>query len=165
MFVSDNISISVKNDDDRRYLFDQYKILIESVNKANDIREISNNFWIGVNGFGMSIVAYFRNASQISFSHKTFFLATMITVGIIFCLIWLSYMSTIKKSVEASNKILMEVEKYFPVSIFANLSMRTNEKPGRPTLTLKEMLVPYLFIGGYVFFAILLVVCPQELIS
>jgi hypothetical protein len=157
--------ISVASEKDQHILFEQYKILIESINKMNDTREGSNNFWTGVNGFGISIIAYFREAPNIPASHKTMFLSTVIAVGILFCFIWLGFMATIKKSIVKNSKILVEVEEKFPLAIFSNSYIRKGEKAGKPALTSIEMFVPLLFIGGYIFFAILLIFFPAEIFA
>jgi hypothetical protein len=84
--MTDNhVSINVKNERDQQILFEQYKILFESINKTNETRENSNNFWIGANGVGVSILAYFRNATAMAYNHKVFFLGTLCVVGIEIC--------------------------------------------------------------------------------
>ena len=45
-----DIPIKLRDADDKKMAFEQYKILVESINKLHETREGSNNFWIGVNG-------------------------------------------------------------------------------------------------------------------
>ena len=56
----------------------------------------------------------------------------------------------------------MKLEKYFPIPLFKNIFTVVQIKPGNPTLTIKEMLGPLLFIAGYLFFAILLFFFTEE---
>lgn len=156
---------SIKSENDQYIAFEQYKILIESINKINDTRESSNNFWIGANSLGVSVLAYLRDAQNIHQYHKSFLLVTIIIIGMIFCLSWLSYLWTIKKSVETKSELLIKLEKNFPIPIFSKVFSLSKEKAGKAALTVKEMLVPSLFLAGYLFFAVLLFFFPQEVMS
>lgn len=144
---------------------EQYKMLVDSIHKMNETRESSNNFWIGVNGLGVSAVAYLREVPDIPPDHKTFLFVTLIIVGILFCLSWLSYLGTIKRSVETRSEILVKLEQNFPLSVFTKAFSLSAENVGKAALTVKEMLVPLLFLSGYLFFAVLLLFFPQEVIS
>ena len=157
--------ISINNESEQKIAFEQYKILFESINKINDTRENSNNFWIAANSLGVSILAYLRDARNIDQDHKSFLLMTLIIMGIIFCISWLSYLWTIKKSVETRSEILVQLEKNFPLPVFSKVFSLSQEKAGKSSLTVKEMLVPCLFLAGYLFFAVLLFFFPQEVMS
>lgn len=163
--MSNDLLVS-KNEPDQRIVLEQYKILVESLNKLNDTRESSNTFWMGVNGLGISALAYLRDAQNIVQHHKPLLLVTLVVIGIFFCSSWLSYLWTIKKSIIMRSQLLVEVEKNFPVSIFSKIYTYSPEKSGRAgALTVKEMLVPYLFLTGYIFFAVLLFFYPEEVTS
>jgi len=155
-------SESFKNEWDHRAWVEQYKILVDSLNKLNETRENSNNFWVGVNGLGISATAYLREAHNIAQEHKSFLLSTLVMVGIVFCMSWLSYLYTIKKSIEVRSSLLMEMEKKLPNALFSKIFTYSPEHRGRSVLTAKEMLVPYLFVTGYIFLAILLFFFPEE---
>lgn len=157
--------ISINNETEQKIAFEQYKILFESINKINDTRETSNNFWIAANSPGISILAYLRDARNIDQYHKSFLLMTLILMGIIFCISWLSYLWTIKKSVETRSEILVKLEKNFALPVFSKVFSLSQEKAGKSSLTIKEMLVPCLFLAGYLFFAVLLFFFPQEVMS
>jgi hypothetical protein len=146
-------------------VLEQYKILVDSIHKMNETRESSNNFWITVNGLGVSALAYLREASNIATNHKSFLIMTLIIVGMLFCLSWLSYLGTIKKSVETRSELLVRLENSFPLPVFAKAFSLSAENVGKATLTVKEMLVPLLFLAGYLFFAVLLLFFPQEVMS
>lgn len=143
----------------------QYGILVDSINKINDTRENSNNFWIGANGLAVSILAYLRDAQNIQPHYKSILLITLVIIGLLFCITWLSYLATIKKTVEIRSEMLIKLEKNLPVPVFSKVFSLTEEKAGKAALTVKEMLVPSLFIGGYLFFANLMFFFPQEVIS
>jgi hypothetical protein len=146
-------------------VFEQYKMLVESINRINDTREVSNNFWVATNGFGVSALAYMRDAQNIHQHHKSFLLTALIIMGTLFCVSWLSYLGTIKKSVEIRSELLVKLEKNFPLPIFSEIFSRSAEKAGKAALTVKEMLIPSVFLMGYLFFAVLLFFFPQEVMS
>lgn len=156
---------SSQNESDQRVTLEQYKILVDSLNKQNETRENSNNFWMGVNGIGISALAYLRDAASVAHHHKPILLFMLVVIGILFCMSWLSYLGTIKKSIEVRSGLLAELEKNFPNPLFSKIFIRSHERWGRAALTVKEMLVPCLFLMGYIFFAILLFFFPDEVIS
>ncbi len=149
--------------------FEQYKLLVDSINKINETRESSNNFWVGANGVGISALAYLRDAQSIQQHHKPILFATLIIIGIFFCLSWLSYLWTIKKSIQIRSILLVDLEKEFPVPIFSRIfscsPVEEATKPVLVVLTLKEMLVPSIFLMSYLFFAVLLYFFPFEAIA
>lgn len=155
----------IKSESDRHIAVEQYKILVESLNKLHETRESSNNFWVGANGLGVSALAYLRDAQHIEQDHRSFLLVTILVIGILFCLSWFSYLRTIKKSVETRSEVLIKLEKNFPFPIFSTVFSLSKEKAGKAASTVKEMLVPLLFLAGYLFFAILLFFFPQEVMS
>ena len=157
--------MSPKNASENHILLEQYKMLVESINKINDTRESSNSFWIGANGAGLSALAYLRDAQNIYQHHKSFLLMTLIAMGVLFCLSWLSYLATIKKSVEIRGELLVHLEKNLPLQIFSKIFALSEKKADTSALTAKEMFVPGLFLSGYLFSAILLFFFPQEVMS
>jgi len=156
--------ITINSDDDKKYLLDQYKILADSLNKINDIREWSNTFWTGVNGALLGIVAYIKDVQNVSTDPKRLFLWTLILLGFFICLSWLNYLFTIKKSVDIRNNMLIEFEKYFPAKPFTVAISTMERKKGRGSLSLKEMTVPLLFLIGYTFFGMTLLIYPEVVV-
>ena len=155
----------LEQEEDKKLLFDQYKVVVESINKINDIRENSNNFWTSLNGAIIAGIAYLRDAERVSGSQKSYFIWTAIAVGVILALSWLSYLSAIKKNIDVRNKMLLQFEKYLPAKVFTIAIAKNGRKQGRGSLSIKEMLVPGLFLLGYVFFAIAFYFYPQVIIN
>jgi hypothetical protein len=164
--MNTNITMKIPdNENAQRIAIEQYKILVESLNKLNETRENSNNLWMGANGMGISALAYLRDSQSISQYHKPYLLLTIIGLGMLFCLTWLNYLWTIKKSLEARNVLLIELEKNFPFSVFSKIFIISDKKYVRAVLTFKEMIVPSIFLMGYIFFLGLLYFFPNEVIS
>ena len=148
--------------------FEQYKLLVESINKINETRESSNNFWIGANGVGISVLAFLRDSKSIQIEHKFFLIMTLIVIGIIFTLSWIGYLKSIKQSIDLRIKYVMDLEKNFPAPVFSRIFNSPAEEGRKQTvlsaLTVKEMLVPWIFFISYIFFAILLFFFSEEII-
>ena len=157
--------ILVTQEEDKKVLFEQYKIVVETLNKINEIRESANNFWTGINGALIAGIAYIRDAEGIEGAHKSYFIWTVIFVGIILSCSWLSYLSTIKKSVDIRNDMLIQFEKYFPAKVFTISISNIGRKEGAGSLSIKEMFVPALFLLGYIFFAIMSYFYPKILMQ
>lgn len=165
--MEQNLSSNLTDKQNISIVCEQYKILFEAINKLNETRENSNNFWIGANGIGASLLAYLM--PNIGEKHKFFLFIVVIIIGIFFSLSWLSYLRTIKRSIEVRAKMLVKIEKSLPIPIFRTIfGFSEEEEGGQPAqvaLTLKEMLVPSLFLAVYSLFAVLLYFYRQELTS
>jgi hypothetical protein len=154
-----------KEHENKEMAFEQYKLLLESINKASEVREASNNFWIAVNTLGMSAIAYIRDSQNLIKPHKPIVLWVLISLGVSLCLAWLSYLQTIKKNVDIRNSILLAIESYLPLKIFTQILKLSGRKEGKSSLTFKEMIVPSLFLLGYIAFAFCLLYFQDEVIT
>lgn len=163
--MDDDLSVKYQEEIVQQIAAQQYGILVDSLNKINETRENSNNFWIGANGLVISVLAYLRDAQNIHQTHKSLFLITLIIIGMLFSLSWLSYLGTIKKSVEIRSDLLIKLERNLPIPVFSKIFDLSQEKVGKAALTVKEMFVPCLFLVGYLFFAVLVFFFPQEILS
>jgi len=161
--MKERLPESIKPEKKLDLVMEEYKLLVESINKLNDTRESSNNFWITLNGLGLSAVAYLRDAQGFPQSHKPAFLITIILFGVFFCLTWLGYLGTIKRSVGIRTKALIELEERLPTPLFSKIFLHTKQQEGSDALTPKEMLVPILFLISYGIFTVLLFLFPHEI--
>ena len=151
-------------EDQKRMVFDQYKILVDSINNSNIVRESSHNFWIAINGFALTGAAYIKDLETLPFTHKAFILWTVIGVGLVICVSWLNFLITLKRTIDIRNEVLVELEKYFPVKVFTFLFGMADFSTGKNSLTIRQMFVPLLFIVGYLFFAAILFLYPEEVV-
>ena len=164
METSTQPSLIPLTEEDRKTLMEQYKLLLESINKLNDVRETANNFWITINGVLIGMIAYIRDAESMGGDQKPFLLFTVLFCGFVLTLSWLSSLSSIKKNIEIRNDLTIELEKYLPAKIFTLLMIKTGRKENWSSMVLKEMFVPLSFLLGYIFFAALLCISPRVLL-
>jgi hypothetical protein len=157
--------ITITREEDKQVLMEQYKLLLESIHKLNDVREIANSFWIALNSALIGMVAYIRDSQSVGGEQKSFLLFTVLIFGFVLTLSWLSYLWSIKKNIEIRNDLTIEFEKYFPAKVFTSLMRKAGKKENWSSMVLKEMFVPLCFLIGYIFFASLLYISPRTLIS
>ena len=152
--------INLQNEEDRKMALDQYKMILESLNKINDIREMSNNFWIAINIALIGTIAYVRDAGRMEDIQKYSFAFTIIFLGFCMSICWISYLLTIKKRINLRNNMLVQLEKQLPVKFITVAVSKEWRKMRGGSLSYKEMTIPILFLTGYILFAILIYIYP-----
>lgn len=157
--------IHFKNEEEKKMVFEQYKMLIESINKLHETREYSNNFWIAVHGIVSSAILYMRDTHNIAHQHKLFVILALITMGILLCFSWLRYLITIKKSLSTRGWFLVELEKNFKIPLFSGVFSLPQDQPDKASLTRQEMLVPCIFLAGYFSFTFILLFFTHEAVT
>lgn len=150
------------NEDDKRVVFEQYKLLIESLNNSNTVRETANPYWVTVTGLGLGGISYVKEVTTLPLEHKTIILWTLIGIGIVLCLAWINYLRTMKYTIDIRNRLIEELENYFPAKVFTQVFRLTGGSPNQHSLTMREMLIPILFLMGYIAFGISLYFFKEE---
>lgn len=148
---------AIANEKDKEYTFEQYKVIITSIDQINLSKATSNPFWSTANGVTITSISYINTLTQLTVLDKTSLTASLLGVGYLLCLAWISYLNTIRKNLEIRYEILVELENHFPVKYFQRTYERLNKKEGKLSLTFKELLVPCIFLGAYSFFLFTLV--------
>ncbi|MBY0501990.1 MAG: hypothetical protein K2P93_08350 [Alphaproteobacteria bacterium] len=156
--------ITLTTEKDKQVLMEQYKLLLESIHKLNDVREIANSFWIALNSALISMAAYIRDSQSVGGEQKSFLLITVLIFGFVLTLSWLSYLWSIKRNIEIRNDLTIEFEKYFPAKVFTSLMRKAGKEENWSSMVLKEMFVPLAFLIGYIFFASLLCISPGAVV-
>lgn len=150
-------------------LINQYNILVESINKINETRELSNQFWMAANAAIGSLLAYLKDLKTIQCEHKSMIFIVLIAMGVVFCFSWINYLWSIQNFVAARTNLVIEIEKKFGMPLFTKIfrhsEQEDSQKPAQALLTLKEMFVPLIFLCGYIFFAVLFYLSPTEFSS
>lgn len=155
--------INIQNSEDNELLLDQYRILMDTLYKINDLREKSNDFWVGMNSGLIGIFSYFRSTQFPLDVHHSLFLWTLLIIGFVLCYTWLSSILIVKKRIDILNCMLIEIERYLPAKLFTVFILKTGRTKGKNSLTLKESIVPVLFLIGYSMCALILYSHPHFL--
>lgn len=151
--------------EERGIAFEQYKIIFDSINQLNTVRETSNQFWIVVNTVAVSGISYLKGLHDLEPSHRTFLLITLLLLGCLTCGCWIQYLWSIKSHIEIRFQILKDLEVHLPMKAFIKLSERVEKKVGIGNLTIQQIFIPAIFIAGYIIMAVLLFIFPSEVIK
>ncbi len=152
----------IKNEEDRKLAFEQYKEILNTINHLNMVREMSNPFWSTINGVTITSVSFVKVLSEITFLSKPFLAIFLLSAGYLFCISWISYLITVNKNIELRYEILLELEKHFPVKYLHHAYALFHRKSKWLSLSFKEILVPCIFIGAYSCFLISLIFYAKE---
>src|SRR5262245_44686004 len=113
--MSQNVLLELPStDEDKIRSFEQYKLLIESINTINALREQSNNFWIIVHSMIISAVAFVKETLNLNSDYKVIVVGTILSVGTLLCFSWLSYLAAIKEGLFLRQEALITIEQQFP---------------------------------------------------
>jgi hypothetical protein len=157
--------IHIQNEEERKLAFEQYKVVVESLNNTNTVRESSNNFWTTLNSLLISSIAYLRGLEGVSQEPPTFLIWSVLILGCFLSGSWIRSLLSIKASIDVRYNLLIEIEKYLPVKVFTVSLGVLQRLEDKRSLTLKEMLVPCLFLLGYMILAIVLIWFPQSILK
>lgn len=155
----------VDSPEERNMAFEQYKIIFDSINQLNTVRETANQFWVVVNTVAVSGISYLKGLHDLETDNRTFLLITLLLLGCLICGCWLQYLWNIKSHIEIRFQILKELEIHLPMKAFIKLSERVERKVGSGNLTVQQIFIPAIFIAGYIIIAVLLFIFPSEAIK
>ena len=150
------------DENDKKIVFEQYKLLIDSLNNSNTVRETANPYWVTVTGLGLGGISYVKEVTTLPLEHKTIILWTLIGIGIVLCLAWINYLRTMKYTIDIRNRLIEELENYFPAKVFTQVFRLTGGAASQHSLTMREMLIPILFLMGYIAFGVSLYFFKEE---
>lgn len=157
--------VSIKNIEDKKIAFDQYRIIVDSINSTNSVRESANNYWVTVNSLLFSAVAYLRGMEDIKREQHEVLIWSVLILGIGLCLFWLSSLISIKSYNNIRNSMLIEIERVLPAKVFTASYGRTQSYKNKRSLTIREMFVPCMFLIGYFIFMFLLIWTPRTVLG
>ena len=143
--------IKISNQTDEKVLFEQYKLVIASLDKVNDMRETGNIFWVTINSFLVSSSAYLMSAKGFALQDKNTIILALLALGIFLASLWIRALFFIKKSVDLRNLCLLKFEEFLPGKVFTFFITKTDRFHNKGSLTLNQMLVPVIFILFYIF--------------
>jgi hypothetical protein len=105
-FSQEVFPIHASTDASRTALQEQYKVLLESINQRNQLRESANSFWTTIVGLSFSATAYIREVKSLYLDHKSTILWTLILFGVVACLSWIFYLIDIRKSIDLRQRLV-----------------------------------------------------------
>lgn len=143
----------------RQHVFDQYKIMVESIEKNSDRRQNANNYFVTIQ------VALFTLVGL------TFSLGSVITklgarivvsiAGIAVCVIFYYLLRSYKQIATGKFSVIHEIENQLPMRIYAYEWFKLKEGKDKKTyfpFSHVEMNLPWIFGFGYLAFAVMSIV-------
>lgn len=129
------------------HLLEQYKLYVETAERVSDRRQSANNFYLSLNS-AISVLSGYLSATI-----KDFWIILVAFTGILISLAWIQNINSYKQLNSAKFKVIHEMEKYLPASLFKTewidyLEEGKGEKYKK--LTTVEKNVPKIFIILYV---------------
>ncbi|MFN7710107.1 MAG: hypothetical protein ACK5O7_04015 [Holosporales bacterium] len=145
--ASSSWSVRIENTEDLKTALEQYKLMVDSIEKTNALRENANNFWTTVNALALSIIA---NTIQNTKEYPKVMLIIIFNIlGVGLCFLWISYLFNLKRNIEVRNFMVSEVEKVLPIPYLTYALAKARRLEGHNSLTMREIVVPALFMASY----------------
>lgn len=145
--------VSKSEDADTKYIdhyLEQYRIYLHVFNSTHDRLAKSNDFFLGLNTAIIAALGYLE--SKGSAHNSTIFLFAPF-VGIAICYCWYQIISQYRKLNRTKFKVIHEVEKKLPISLFETeweILGKGKERKKYYPLSLIERQIPIIFIILYV---------------
>ena len=104
----------------RQFMFEQYKMLVESAHKIEERRGNSNNVFIGINTILISVMIHVYPAQLSKLDiYNMFPLLFLTLIGILLSWDWLKVISSYKKLNSLNYFLIEEFEKLLPTYVFS----------------------------------------------
>jgi len=146
------------------YLLELYKFAVEMADRVSGRRAASNSFFLAVNGALTAFVGLIDTsaaAKRVAAAHLDHFGATVITlVGIVFSATWWLLLRSYRDLSRAKWEVITRLENRLDIRLYQDeWKILTAEQPTTwrrryRELGLVERVVPLLFLGVYITFAI-----------
>jgi len=140
------------------YLFEQYKLLVESSHKSEERRQNTNSFFIALNSIFVSGLGYLDKLGEVSLRNIPFMLLYAL-MGFILSFTWWQLIATYKKINFINLRLIEDFEQFLPSSLFtiraAMLTPKSDYKKSN-VISEKESILPLLFGSIYLLYSVLI---------
>lgn len=144
------------------YLFDYYKLYLESIERISDRRIEANRFFITVNTVLLSLGGVFLKIFEENLPLLLLFLNILLLLGLIISIIFFFLISSYRQLNSGKFRIIHKLEKKLPVKLYTDeweeLGEGKNYKRYFPFSHI-EIFIPVVFAVFYVCTFILLLTC------
>lgn len=148
---------------DKQFMFEQYKLLIDSVHKVEERRGVSNNFFVSINTILISFVLTNPLKTYDVAMKYIPLLALLVLVGIIISWDWLRVIDSYKKLNYINYSLTQALEKLLPTCIFSLRgeieAMQAAQKPSNRfnVILIQEKSLPQLFLLIYSLYLLIII--------
>lgn len=136
-----------------KYSLDQYKVVVDLLEKSVSTRQSINNFWCTIHSILMGLLGAYRSCLDTNTLPNLLTIHLITFLGFVLCFIWISTLKNILVEIQSRKNLLLEIEEQLSINIFKRLAP-TEEKKTTFSITQKEMLIPYTFcFVHFIFYA------------
>lgn len=129
------------------YLFEQYKLYVEMMDRVSSRRLTANSYFLSVNTALLGVVAYVSKDTQT-------YLWVLGVAGIVLCWLWFAIIRSYSDLNTVKFSIIHAIEKRLPLNLFAaewTAAGRGKDPKRYHPLTHLEKGVPFVFMALHVF--------------
>lgn len=150
-----NHDVGLTKDESQQTLFQQYKLLIESLAHVDERSASTSNIFIAVNSIFATILTQVIPNADLKLENRVL-LVFFLIVGVVICLDWLDSLRLYKKIGYVNYVLIKTLEKKLPTFTFslrADIIGAGFPKTEKSSVILKrEIIIPCLFLILYVIF-------------
>ena len=143
------------NKDDKRIIFEEYKLYVQTAENNSDRRQTANNFFLSFNSILMSCTGFLVATTKESW------LILLSLIGIISSILWVTTINSYKQLNSGKFKVIHDLEKHLPYALFKkewDYLGKGKIKEKYKKLTLIETGVPYTFMILYGFLILIQII-------
>ncbi len=152
-----NPHVKLETVDQLKFLFEQYKLFVDTSSKSTDHRRNLNTFYITVNTIIMSALSALADGGYLQ-KKNLLLLGIFMLVGIASTLSWISAIHVYKTMNNKYFAVTAEFERYLPAQVFTSINKDLSRldpySEGKNFVTQREIIVPYAFLAGYVIYSV-----------
>ena len=100
------------------YMFEQYKLYVQTAEDVSKKRQQSNNFFIGINTALIGFLGYF-NYYRASNNTDESWIVLLFLLGIVISFIWGSMIRSYRKLNSGKYEVINDIEKKMPLNLFS----------------------------------------------
>ena len=133
------------------HYLEQYRIYLHIFNSTHDRLSKSNDFFLGLNTAIIGVLGYLETKSIETGSSTIFLFAPFVGIAICYC--WNQIINSYRQLNRAKFKVIHEVEKKLPISLFETeweLLGKGKDRNKYYPLSLIERKIPIIFITLYI---------------
>lgn len=150
-----NPNININDIEERRFLFEQYKLFVDGANKLADRRRDANTLYITINSLIISSMGTLAQGKVLP-GNNSLLVGILLIIGVGSVMSWISIMSLYRTIDSENYAIIKEFESYFPSNVYTRFNQYVAREKGpqgtKSFLVAREMIIPYSFLLGYTVF-------------
>jgi len=139
-------NIDVNTSDNKKYLFEQYKLFVDLADRISQRRAVNNNFFITVNAALLTVASWFKE----SFGNYIYLISF---VGIMISIFWFLSIRSYKQLNTGKFKVIHELENHLPAQMFSyewEILGKGKQQNNYFPISHIEMFIPFIFIILYI---------------